>query len=50
MLRVADTIDSAASLPLGPSKAEQARRRALASVFRIWASQVRIGLDNVRSD
>ncbi|QQP96679.1 XAC0095 family protein [Lysobacter enzymogenes] len=50
MLLAADTIDSATSLQATPRKTEYARRRALASVFRVWANQVRAGLDDVRSD
>lgn len=49
LLGAARTIDPETSLVPSPRKAEQARHRALATVFRTWADQVERTLETARS-
>ncbi|MFD0324756.1 hypothetical protein [Lysobacter gummosus] len=48
-MSAAHTLDPATSPCPSPRKPEQARHRALASVFRVWADQVDRSLGAVRS-
>lgn len=49
LLGAARTIDPETSPAPSPRKAEQARHRALTSVFRTWADQVERTLETARS-
>jgi len=49
LLGAAHTIDPETSPSPSPRKTEQARHRALASIFRTWADQVERTLETARS-